>query len=111
MATFTYTPWINGEIITSDKLNGHNCKLELTATDMIPDANWEIAISAGLKAKDFFNMIVVYNSSNLIIYKQISLVNIETINNINFIVLKIDPWNAAGYYNPTTGILTKILEG
>lgn len=97
MATFTYTPWVTGEVITADKLNGHNCKLVLTQEDV--ENGFEIIISTGLSTEDFLGMIV------------------KSYNNISKVIRVTAPSPLQGwlvlntksksniYYDPTTGIL------
>ena len=95
MATFTYTPWVTGEVITADKLNGHNCKLVVTQEDF--DNDFEITIPTGLSAEDFFGMMIKNNN------------NISKIRNVNLFSLSggwltfLVGFNL--YYNPTTGTL------
>jgi len=90
MATFTYTPWVIGEVITANKLNSNNCKLVLTQEDI--ENGFEITIPTGLSVEDFFGMMVKG-------YDNISKINI---------VMQYNKWLFIGlflYYNPTTGTL------
>ena len=95
MATFTYTPWVTGEVITANKLNSHNCKLVVTQEDL--DNDFEITIPTGLSAEDFFEMMVKIDN------------NISKIRNVNLSSLS-DGWltffvGFDFYYDPTTGTL------
>lgn len=93
MATFTYTPWVNGEVITADKLNNYNCKLVLTQEDI--ENGFTITIPAELSAEDFLAMMVKSDDN---ISKVISVASVYD----GWLVLSAD---FDIYCNPTTGTL------
>lgn len=95
MATFTYTPWVTGEVITANKLNSNNCKLVLTQEDV--ENGFEIIIPTGLSTEDFLGMMIKS-------YHNISkVISVMAPSKLNGWLVFYSDFNL--FYNPTTGTL------
>lgn len=98
MATFETNPWITGEVITADKLNGGYNILEIN----VGESSFSIIIDKNLSAMDFIKMTIVQHNFGYDSYCTVYKIDVDEEEGLY--TIHVNNWGEL-LYEPLTGIL------